>query len=91
MQIRTYQNCRIVTNGALVLFDLRSKSDYFLIRCKSAILRSFLNFPIVLIDMNIEVKKTVNAEETKLNADNTKQNNRREQYVRFLVGLDSTR
>ncbi|KRY08771.1 hypothetical protein T12_16843, partial [Trichinella patagoniensis] len=39
--------------------------------------------------MNNEVKKTVNAEETKLNADNTKQNNRREQYVRFLVGLDS--
>ncbi|KRX85016.1 hypothetical protein T06_231 [Trichinella sp. T6] len=28
--------------------------------------------------MNIEVKKTVNAEETKLSADNTKQNNRRE-------------
>ncbi|KRZ48426.1 hypothetical protein T02_10633 [Trichinella nativa] len=39
----------------------------------------FQSFSLVEFgNMNIEVKKTVNAEETKLNADNTKQNNRRE-------------
>ncbi|KRX20222.1 hypothetical protein T07_13621 [Trichinella nelsoni] len=53
-----------------VIFEFSNRSDW-------------LN--LALLNMNIEVKKTVNAEETKLNADNTKHNNRREQYVRFFV------
>ncbi|KRX34819.1 hypothetical protein T05_3575 [Trichinella murrelli] len=45
----------------------------------------FQSFSLVEFgNMNIEVKKTVNAEETKLNADNTKQNNRREQLGKDL-------
>ncbi|KRY52305.1 hypothetical protein T03_15871, partial [Trichinella britovi] len=45
----------------------------------SYIMVIFQSFSLVEFgNMNIEVKKTVNAEETKLNADNTKQNNRRE-------------
>ncbi|KRY37813.1 hypothetical protein T01_9822 [Trichinella spiralis] len=75
----------VVKRSLLWRLDMKSEMKKFLIRCKSAILRKMFLSHFLTSDMNIEVKKTVNAEETKLNADNTKQNNRREQYVRFLV------